>query len=120
MSPGCHRIEVYEPFEYNGPNPLILVGCGLLTTPDKKEAYLLAVQEPLRIDDTEYRQIIVRPRYPDPIERVTESNCTVIISLVRPDRSVEVGGEYQYGDILNWGIGKINLQKTNSTTGSRA
>jgi hypothetical protein len=111
MSTTCHRIEVYEPYEYDGPNPLIVVGRGLLTTPDKKEAYLLDLHVPLTIDGETYKQIIVRPRYPDPIERVTESNCTVLILLVKEGSSPKVGDEYQYSDILNWGIGKISLKK---------
>ena len=111
MSTACHRIEVYEPFEYDGPNPLIVAGRGLLVTPDKKDAYLLDLDVPLNIDGVKYKQIIVRPRYPDPIERVTESNCTVLILLVKDGCSPEVGSEFQYNDIQNWGIGKISLKK---------
>ena len=111
MSIACHRIEVYEPFEYDGPNPLMVTGRGLLVTPDKKDAYLLDLRAPLDINGVNYRQVIVRPRYPDPIERVTESNCTVLILLVKEGCSPEVGSEFQYNDILNWGIGKISLKK---------
>jgi len=111
MSTACHRIEVYEPFEYDGPNPLMVTGRGLLVTPDKKDAYLLDLSAPLDIDGVKYRQVIVRPRYPDPIERVTESNCTVLILLVKEGCSPEVGSEFQYNDIQNWGIGKISLKK---------
>jgi len=112
MSTRCHRIEVYEPFEYDGPNPLLVVGRGLLATPDKKDAYLLDLHTPISIDGEKYKQIIVRPRYPDPIERATESTCTVLILLVKDGGSPQVGDQFQYNDILNWGIGKISLQKT--------
>ncbi|MDX5151437.1 MAG: hypothetical protein R3188_03090 [Acidiferrobacterales bacterium] len=114
MSNRCHRIEVYEPFEYDGPNPLLVVGRGLLVTPDKKDAYLLDLHAPLNIDGKTYKQIIIRPRYPDPIERVTASTCTVLILLVKEGVSPEVGDQFQYNDILNWGIGKISPQKNGS------
>lgn len=103
-----HQIEVYEPFEYDGPNPLITIGQGIVDSPDKKQVYLLAVDTDLEIDGVNYRQILVRPRFPDPIERAISSSCTVIISLVKADRIIEVGGAYQYMDVVNWGIGKIN------------
>lgn len=103
-----HQIEVYEPFEYEGPNPIVVIGQGLVGSPDKKEVFLLGVDTDLEIDGVIYRQIIVRPRFPDPIERATSSACTVIISLVKADRSLDVGGAYQYLDVVNWGIGKIN------------
>ncbi len=108
MQASSHRIEVYEPFEYDGPNPINLKAEGLLVTPDKKDAFLLGVDTVLSIDGEEYRQIVVRPRFLDPIERATQSSCTVIISLVRPDHSIDVDSQYQYTDVLNWGIGKIN------------
>lgn len=111
MPVSSHRIEVYEPFEYDGPNPLMVTGEGVLQTPDKKDAYLLSVIESLDIDGASYKQIVVRPKYLDPIERATESNCTVIVSLVKPDNSIQIGGQYQYTEVLNWGIGKISLLK---------
>lgn len=114
MSTRCHRIEVYEPFEYDGANPLLVVGRGLLVTPDKKDAYLLDLHAPMIIDGEMYNQIIVRPRYPDPIERATDSTCTVLILLVKKGSAPKVGDQFQYNDILNWGIGKISLQKTDT------
>lgn len=111
MPQTCHRIEIYEPFEYEGPNPLVVVGRGLLITPDRKDAYLFDLQTPISIDGLTYKQIIVRPRYPDPIERVTESSCTVLILLVKEQSSLNVGDQFQYNDILNWGIGRISLKK---------
>lgn len=108
MIVSSHRIEVYEPFEYDGPNPLILSRIGTLKTPDKKDAYLFSITKTIVIEGNSYGQIVVRPKFLDPIERVTESICTVMISLVRPDHVIEVGTEYCYADVLNWGIGKIN------------
>jgi hypothetical protein len=103
-----HQIEVYEPFEYEGPNPILVIGQGLVNSPDKKEVFLLGVETDLEIDGVAYRQVLVRPRFPDPIERATTSACTVIISLVKADRRIDVGSAYQYPDVVNWGIGKIN------------
>jgi len=111
MSENCHRIEIYEPFDFDGPNPLFVSGLGLLETPDKKEAYLLKLQDALEIDGEIYHQLIVRPRYPDPIERATESNCTVLILLVKQGSTVNSGESFQYNDIVNWGIGKISVKK---------
>jgi len=108
MQGSMHQIEVYEPFEYEGPNPIVVIGQGLVDSPDRKEVFLLSVETELEIDGVVYRQILVRPRFPDPIERATSSSCTVIISLVKAGRSIEVGSAYQYLDVVNWGIGKIN------------
>ena len=115
MSENCHRIEVYEPFEYEGPNPLLVSGRGMLETPDRKEAYLLDLHSPLDVAGEKYSQLIVRPKYPDPIERVTESNCTVLILLVKQGSKPILGEPFQYGDILNWGIGKISLKKNGTS-----
>ena len=59
LSTSCHRIEVYEPFEYDGPNPLIVAGRGLLVTPDKKDAYLLDLHTPIQFEGENYNQIIL-------------------------------------------------------------
>lgn len=108
MLVSSHRIEVYEPFEYSGPNPLLLSSIGTLKTPDNKDAHLFSCTNTIVIEGVAYNQLVVRPKFLDPIERVTESNCTVMIFLVRPDHVIEVGGDYCYADVLNWGVGKIN------------
>jgi len=108
MNDLSHRIEVYEPYEYEGPNPLLLSSQGLLITPDRKDAVLMSSNESIRVEGEDYNLIVLRPKFLDPIARVTESHCTVIISLVRPQSIVEVGGQYQYTDVMNWGVGKIN------------
>ena len=119
MLVSSHRIEVYEPFEYIGPNPLILNSIGVLKTPDKKDAHLFLLTRAIVIEGHSYDQLVVRPKFLDPIERVVESNCTVMISLVRPDRLIEAGGEYCYADVLNWGVGKINqCRPTSQTSGA--
>lgn len=109
MNNSSHRIEIFEPYEYNGPNPLLLSFSGSLITPDKKPAVLLTAIETINIDDQDFSQVVVRPKHLDPIERVTESNCTVIISLVRPHSLMADGDQYQYADVMNWGVGKIKL-----------
>jgi len=108
MNDLSHRIEIYEPYEYDGPNPLLLSTQGLLITPDRKDAVLMSINEAIHVEGEDYKLIVLRPKYQDPITRVTESNCTVIISLVRPQSVIEAGGQYQYADVMNWGVGKIN------------
>lgn len=108
MTATRHRIEIFEPEDYVGPNPLYATGMRLLDSPDHKRAYLLELTEPINLDEGSIEHIIIRPRHSDPIERARDSVCTVVIACVRPDYEPgEVA--YTYPGIINWGIGKISV-----------
>jgi hypothetical protein len=106
MNNSRHRIEIYEPEEFTT-QQLKARGVSVIQSPEHKGAYLLTLEEPLGIDDEKVHEIVLRPRHDDPIERCVSSTCTVVISCVKPGISLASADEYQYTDVVNWGIGKI-------------
>lgn len=102
-----HYIEVYEPEEYEGPKPIYATGVSLIGGPERSQAYLLELAEPLTVESDECKQIVVRPRHNDPIDRTLASPCTVVIHCVKSDHVLDADASYKYTDVVNWGIGKI-------------
>ena len=100
-------IEIYEPADYDGPLPLCAHSVGIIDGPERSKAYLLELVDTLCVESLDCKQIIVRPRHDDPIERVVSSPCTVVIYCVKPEQTLDAGSEYKYTGIINWGIGKI-------------
>lgn len=103
-----HLLEVYEPYEYEGPNPMHVLGVGVLRGPNGAFYYLLDVEGDLRLGDDPVLQFLVLPRYNgDKIERAELSSCTVNIERVRPGVHLQAGNAFSYQDVTHWGVGKI-------------
>ena len=103
-----HLLEVYEPYEYAGPNPVHVLGSGVLRGPNGASYYLLNVEGVLELDEMSVVQLLVLPRYNgDKIERAKQSCCTVNIARVRPDIKLGPGDPFAYTDVTHWGVGKI-------------
>ncbi|HHH46179.1 MAG TPA: hypothetical protein ENK53_04110 [Thiotrichales bacterium] len=106
-----HRLEIYEPYDYDGRNPLAVTGKGLIRGANGAFYYLLESEDgPFRIGDQEIRQLLVLPRYAsDPPSTMQENSCTVNIELVRSDVTLQPGVVFSYNDVEHWGVGKITL-----------
>lgn len=103
-----HLLEVYEPYGYEGPNPVHVHGCGVLRGPNGASYYLLNIDGALELDEIAVAQLLVLPRYNgDKIERAKESCCTVNIARVRPGVTLGPGDPFAYTDVTHWGVGKI-------------
>lgn len=103
-----HLLEVYEPYEYKGPNPISVSGSGILRGPNGAFYYIVAVTSPFNVDSTRVEQLLVLPRYNgDKIQRAKQSTCTVNIATVRAGVRLEHMGSLSYADICHWGVGKI-------------
>jgi len=103
-----HIIEIYEPSEYDGPNPIRASGLGLVHAPDGTSNYLLKIEDPFQSEQELVTHIVVRPHYVgDHIKRAVDSVCTVGIARVRPDVNLAPDDSYTFTDIVKWGVGKI-------------
>lgn len=108
MSEHKHLLEVYEPYSYEGPNPVRVLGSGVLRGPNGATYYLLSVDGVLELDQATVEQLLVLPRYNgDKIERAEQSCCTVNIARVRPGVVLSPGAAFAYTDVTHWGVGKI-------------
>lgn len=107
-----HVLEIYEPYEYDGPNPLAAEGVGVLNGPGGSRYYLLSLPAPLSFQDQRVRQLLLQCRYyEDKIERPTMSMCTVNIARVRPGLALGLETPFGFADIIPWGVGKITPHK---------
>ncbi len=108
MSDYRHLLEVYEPYEYEGPNPVHVRGGGVLRGPNGASYYLLHIDGIMELDETAVMQLLILPRYNgDKIERAKESCCTVNIARVLPGIMLGPDAAFAYTDIMHWGVGKI-------------
>ncbi len=109
-----HLLEVYEPYEYTGPNPVHVLGSGVLRGPNGAFYYLLGIDGEVTLDDIPIEQLLVLPRYNgDKIKRAEESCCTVNIERIRPGIVLTPGGPFSYNDVIHWGVGKITPRAGN-------
>ena len=109
-----HRLEVYEPYDYTGANPLPLAGVGTLRGGNGAFYYLLEPASPLEVNGEQIRQLLVLPRYTgDPICNIQEGSCTVNIEYVIPGARLEPDTPFSYNDIRHWGVGKITRSNGN-------
>ncbi|RMG31244.1 MAG: hypothetical protein D6721_01900 [Gammaproteobacteria bacterium] len=105
-----HRLEIYEPYDYDGPNPLPVLGKGLIRGANGIFYYLLEREDgaAIPLGDRQVRQLLVLPRYAgDPPSTMQENSCTVNIELVHDDVTLQPGMPFSYNDVEHWGVGKI-------------
>lgn len=109
-----HRLEVYEPYDYTGTNPLPLAGVGTLRGGNGTFYYLLEPASPLELNGEQIHQLLVLPRYTgDPICNIEDGSCTVNIECVIPGARLEPNTPFSYNDIKHWGVGKITRANGN-------
>lgn len=110
MSKQEHFLEVYEPYDYKGHNPIHAAGVSVLPGPMRDEYYLVQVEHPFQIDATEVELLLIQPRYNgDKIDRAVTSTCTVNISRVIHALNPDPGERLSFEDFERWGVGKISL-----------
>ncbi len=105
-----HILEIYEPYDYQGDNPIHAAGISVLKGPMRDEYYLVKVEHPFQFESTEVEQLLIQPRYNDDnIDRAVTSTCTVIISRVINNPGTDHGERLSFEDFERWGVGKITL-----------
>lgn len=110
MTQSTHILEVYEPYEYCGPNPVRAIGVSTVQDPTGARYYLLNLNPPITCEEVDIEQILVLPRYDgDSIDRATTSSCTVNICRVMPGDHVNGDGRFDFSQACHWGVGKIAL-----------
>ncbi len=108
MSNHKHLLEVYEPYAYEGPNPMHVQGSGVLRGPNGAACYLLNLEGTLQLGESAVAQLLVMPRYNgDNIERAEQSSCTVCIARVLPGITLCEEMSFSFNDVAHWGVGKI-------------
>ncbi len=106
-----HFLEIYEPYEYEGQNPLVMDGVAILAGPLRNHYYLLELESPLPNGQNSVQQLLVSPRYNgDKIDRAVSSTCTVNIARVPQGTDLTTASSLGYDEIERWGVGKISLQ----------
>lgn len=110
MTRSKHILEVYEPYDYAGPNPMVVSGVSTALDPTGVEYFLLQLNEPVTLNDAALVQILVKPRYNgDKIDRATSSTCTVNICRVMPGHYINGSGHFEFKQVHHWGVGKITV-----------
>ncbi len=110
MTANHHYIEIYEPYEYSGPNPLTVNGVAVLQDPVHHDHYLLDLVSPLKVGKQKIEQLLVAPRYSgDKIDRAMSSTCTVSIACVPAGVHLNPEDLLSFDNLLRWGVGKISL-----------
>lgn len=113
MTKQLHTIEIYEPYEYTGPNPLQVEGIAVLQGPMRTNYYLLDIAAPFEHQKTRVTQLLVAPRYNgDHIDRAVSSTCTVNIACVPLDAHLNPNTLLTFDNVHRWGVGKISLSMT--------
>jgi len=103
-----YSIEIYEPEDYDGPHPLYARSIEVINGPERSKALLLELRETVSADGDDCKQIVVRSRHADPIDRVVSSPSTVVVYCVKSEQTLSGNSEYKFTDVINWGIGKIS------------
>jgi len=105
-----HVLEVYEPYEYKGQNPLTVAGVTVLKGPMRDNYYLLRLNTPVEYDHEWIELLLVLPHYTaDKIDRAVTSTCTVNIAVVPADSDIVDKTSVGFEDFQRWGVGKISL-----------
>lgn len=111
MTEQLHVLEVYEPYEYQGQNPLCVEGVAVVAGPMRDSYYLLRLDKPFEFEHDVVEQLLVSPRYNgDKIDRTVSSTCTVNIAVVPPNTDLSDRDHVRFEDLQRWGVGKISLQ----------
>ncbi|HHJ14293.1 MAG TPA: hypothetical protein ENJ79_07930 [Gammaproteobacteria bacterium] len=104
-----HILEIYEPYEYDGQNPVPAHGIAVLRGPGRDQYYLLHVDQPMRYHSETLHQLVVMPHYNgDKIDRAVNSTCTVNIARVRDGVDLSERERLSFEDFERWGVGKIS------------
>lgn len=105
-----HVLEIYEPYEYAGENPVAAEGIAVIPGPMRDHYYLLQISSPFRFECETVEQFIVMPHYNgDLIDRAVSSTCTVNIARVPCGVDLSDKLILTFSDFLRWGVGKISL-----------
>ena len=104
-----HLIEIYEPYDYHGEDPLQAKSVGVILGPGISEYYLMNTNLIILENDPPIFQIVINPRYQgDKIERCVDGQCTVGISYLKDNsKTLTSGDSVSYADIVYWGVGKV-------------
>lgn len=109
MSENSHLLEIYDTEDYEGPNPLHVVGIGVVNGPERSQYYLIKPLEEIKIQGKLVTQLAVRPHYDgDSIDNAVESMCTVGIALTNPETDYTEKKTFGFLDFIFWKVGKIN------------
>lgn len=104
-----HVLEVYEPYDYTGENPLPTEGVAVLPGPSRENYYLVRLLNPLNVDEEIIELLLVSPHYNgDKIDRAVSSTCTVNIARVAAGVELDQDNPLHFTDLLRWGVGKIS------------
>jgi len=109
MSGSRHLLEIYEPYDYTGRNPVGGHGAGVVQGPGGTDYFLLQLDQPVPGDSGTFEQLLLLPRYRgDAIERARDSTCTVNLCRIREGVVLEPEGKVSFEDVTHWGVGRIS------------
>jgi hypothetical protein len=109
MTNTSHLLEVYDMEDYAGPNPIRVVGIGMVRGPENRQYYVLETAEPVNCDQNSAKQLAVLPHYQgDCCSKILSSVCTVSIALAKPGQTFVPDEKYGFSDFCFWKVGKIH------------
>ena len=104
-----HVLEVYEPYDYHGDNPLTVSGIAVVAGPMRDNYYLLRLEHPFVVEQNDVTQLLVQPRYNgDNIDLAVSGTCTVTIARVHGNVDLTQNEKISFDDFERWGVGKIS------------
>jgi len=104
-----HVLEVYEPYDYHGDNPLTVSGIAVVAGPMRDNYYLLRLDHPFVVEQNDVTQLLVQPRYNgDKIDLAVSGTCTVTIARVHGNADLTQNEKISFDDFERWGVGKIS------------
>ena len=108
-----HVLEICEPYEYTGQNPVTAEGIAVIPGPSREHYYLLQISSPFEYEHETVEQFVIMPHYNgDKIDRAVSSTCTVNIARVPSGTDLSDKSRLAFDDFLRWGVGKISLFST--------
>jgi len=105
-----HVLEIYEPYEYTGQNPVTAEGIAVIPGTTRERYYLLQISSPFEFERETVEQFVIMPHYNgDKIDRAVSSTCTVNIARAPSGVDLSAKDILTFDDFLRWGVGKISL-----------
>ncbi len=109
MNGKMHLLEIYDADDYEGPNPVRIIGECVIHGPENTPYYIVRPEQPMEYAGGTIEHMALRTHYEtDPIDRATGSVCTVGIALTRPGRDYVPGECFGFSDFPFWHVGKVH------------
>lgn len=108
MSDQSYLLEIYDADGFNGPNPLLVKGKGVVKGPENTKYFIIEAQQDACSEGNHINQLALRAHYnEDSMEKLLGSVTTVGIALFKENGAADLTRNYGFNDFIFWKVGKI-------------